>query len=205
MGSRRIGFFGGSFDPPHRGHLMVAQAAAKAFALDRVLLVPTGRQPLKPDGATASFADRLEMVRLLCGDARGLEASSLDAPRTDAQPNYTVGTLARMQGELGTEAAIFVIVGVDAFLELPRWREPDELLRLAEWIVVTRPGFALQQLNDMDLTSSQRARIHLLDGIAEEVSATVIRNALHEGRDCSEFVPTAVLDYIMQHHLYETQ
>lgn len=183
---------------------MVAQAAAKAFALERVLLVPTGRQPLKPDGATASFADRLEMVRLLCENSRGMEASSLDAPRVDAQPNYTVETLARMQEGLGVEAAIFVIVGVDAFLELPRWREPDKLLELAEWIVVTRPGFALQQLNEMDLTSSQRARIHPLDGIAEEVSATVIRNALREGRDCSEFVPAAVLGYITRHHLYET-
>jgi nicotinate-nucleotide adenylyltransferase len=204
MGSRRIGFFGGSFDPPHRGHLVVAQAAAKAFALDRVLLVPTGRQPLKPDGATASFADRLEMVRLLCGDAQGMEASSLDAPRPDALPNYTVDTLARLQEELGADADLFVIVGVDAFLDLHRWREPDELLKLAEWIVVTRPGFALQQLHEMSLTSRQRARIHPLDGIAEEVSATVIRSALREGRDCSEFVPAAVLSYITRHHLYET-
>jgi len=90
----RVGFYGGSFDPPHCGHLAVAKAAAEAFALDTVLLAPTARQPLKPQGAEASFDDRLAMVRLLCEGESGLEASELEAPSAESgaavQPNYTI-------------------------------------------------------------------------------------------------------------------
>ncbi len=85
----RLGYFGGSFDPPHLGHLAVARAAADAFALDRVLFVPTAHQPLKPTGATASYADRLAMVSLLCADDPRLAASDLEAPLPDHAPNYS--------------------------------------------------------------------------------------------------------------------
>jgi len=198
----RIGFFGGSFDPPHRGHLTVAQAAAKAFGLGRVLFAPTALQPLKPDGSTASYADRLEMVQRLCEDTAGLEASALDAPTPDGQPNFTVDTLARLRTEIAADDEVFVIVGADAFLDLRRWREPDRLLDLAEWIVVTRPGNSLEQIDGLDLSEAQRRRVHLLGGIAEEVSATTIREALREHRDCSGLLPAPVLDYIESRHLY---
>ena len=198
----RIGFFGGSFDPPHRGHLTVAQAAAKAFGLGRVLFAPTALQPLKPDGSTASYADRLEMVQRLCEDTAGLEASALDAPTPDGQPNFTVDTLTQLRAEIATDDEMFVIVGADAFLDLRRWRSPDRLLTMAEWIVVTRPGFSLERLDELQLSATQRRRVHLLGGIAEEVSATTIREALREHRDCSGLLPAPVLDYIESRHLY---
>jgi nicotinate-nucleotide adenylyltransferase len=198
----RLGFFGGSFDPPHRGHLAVAQAAAEGFRLDRVLLAPTARQPLKPDGPVASFDDRLEMVRLLGEGVRGFEASAVDAPEADERPNYTVDTLRRLRAGLSEADTIFVIVGVDAFLDLRRWRAPEELLAAAEWIVVTRPGFAPERLTELELSPEQRVRVHLLEGVAEEVSATQIREALREGLDCGPLLPAAVLGYIRQRHLY---
>jgi len=198
----RLGFFGGSFDPPHRGHLAVARAAAEGFRLDRVLLAPTARQPLKPDGPVASFEDRLEMVRLLGEGVPGFEASAVDEPEAGGQPNYTVDTLRRLRSGLSGADTIFVIVGVDAFLDLRRWRAPEELLAAAEWIVVTRPGFAPERLTELGLTPTQRGRVHLLEGVAEEVSATQIREALREGLDCSPLLPPAVLGYIRQHHLY---
>jgi len=198
----RIGFFGGSFDPPHRGHLTVAQAAAKAFGLGRVLFAPTALQPLKPDGSTASYADRLEMVQRLCEGTAGLEASALDAPTPDGQPNFTVDTLTQLRAEIATDDEMFVIVGADAFLDLRRWRSPDRLLTMAEWIVVTRPGFSLERLDELQLSATQRRRVHLLEGIAEEVSATAIREALREHYDCSGLLPEAVLHYIISHHLY---
>jgi nicotinate-nucleotide adenylyltransferase len=208
MAGLRVGFFGGSFDPPHWGHLAVARAAAEAFALDRVLLAPTARQPLKPEGATASFADRLAMVELLCGEAVGLEASAVDAPRDEGEPNFTVDTLARLRLELRGDDTIFVIVGVDAFLELRRWRAPEELLRVAEWIVVTRPGFSLDQLAELGLSAAERERVHLLAGVSEDVSATAVREALREGPDGAgkvvAMVPGPVLAYIRSRHLYET-
>ena len=198
----RVGFFGGSFDPPHRGHLAAALAAADRFGLERVLLAPTARQPLKPDGPVASFEDRLEMVRLLCEGSARLEASAVDAPAADGQPNYTIDTLQRLQGVFGADETIFVIVGVDAFLGLRRWRSAEELLSAAEWIVVTRPGFAPERLAELKLSKEERARVHLLGGVAEEVSATQIREALREGLDCKGLVPAAVLDYIRERHLY---
>ena len=202
MTQGRIGFFGGSFDPPHRGHLAVVKAAAEAFGLEHVLLVPTAHQPLKPDGATATYADRLEMVSLLCEGWVELEASALDAPLADGGANYTIDTLRRLKDELGSGDSVFVIVGADAFLDLRRWREPEELLAAAEWIVVTRPGFSLDRLDAVAATEDQRARVHILADVEEPVSATEIRERLREGRDCEELVPAGVLSYIYERHLY---
>jgi len=198
----RIGFFGGSFDPPHLGHLAVAQAAADAFSLDKVLIVPTGRQPLKPEGATASFGDRLEMVRRLCEGEAKLIASDQDRPRGNGWANYTIDTLRELEAEVGVGTGVFVIVGADAFLDLRRWREPDELLAAAEWIVVTRPGFSLDRLDAVVATEEQRARVHVLADVEEPVSATEVRERLREGRDCEELVPARVLSYIYERHLY---
>jgi len=198
----RVGFFGGSFDPPHRGHLAAALAAADRFGLERVLLAPTARQPLKPDGPVASFEDRLEMVRLLCEGSAVLEASAVDEAAADGQPNYTIDTLQRLQAAFGAGETIFVIVGVDAFLGLRQWRSPEELLAVAEWIVVTRPGFAPERLAELKLNEDERERVHLLGGVAEEVSATQIREALREGLDCEGLLPAAVLSYIRERHLY---
>ena len=205
----RIGFFGGSFDPPHLGHLGVGHAAAEAFSLDRILFAPTGRQPLKTNGASASFGDRLAMVSLLCElqpASRELrfEASGADAPHADGSPNYTVDTLLELRGNCSPDDSLFVIVGADAFLDLRRWRAPDRLLELAEWIVVSRPGISLQGLENLNLTSAQLSRVHLLEEVHEPASATDIRELLRAGSDCSGLLPGSILNYIRAHHLYGT-
>jgi nicotinate-nucleotide adenylyltransferase len=201
----RLGYFGGSFDPPHLGHLAMATAAARAFSLDRVLFAPTGRQPLKPAGPSAAFSDRLTMTELLCRAQQGanFEATAMDAPLPNGEPNYTVDTLARLHRQAPTDK-IFVLVGADAFLDLRRWREPNRLLELAEWIVVSRPGFALEQIDALHLTAAQRLRVHALDGVEEPANATHIREDLRAGGDCAGLLPPAVLSYIREHHLYGT-
>ena len=142
-GSERLGFFGGTFDPPHRGHVALARAAAVVFALDRVLFVPTGRQPLKPGDGSASWPDRLAMCRLLERlDAR-FAVSAMDGPHPDGSPNYTVDTLRELRAAHPT-ATVFSLIGADAFLQLRQWREPGALFALAEWIVVSRPGSPAQ-------------------------------------------------------------
>ena len=198
----RIGFLGGTFDPPHLGHLAVARAAAEAFSLDRVLIVPTGRQPLKPEGATASYDERLEMVRRLCEGETKLVASDRDRPRVDGRANYTIDTLRELKADMGEGAVVFVIVGADAFLGLGQWREPEELLAAAEWVVVTRPGVSLDRLDAVAVTEEQQARVHVLADVEEPVSATEIRERLREGRNCEELVPAGVLSYIYERHLY---
>jgi nicotinate-nucleotide adenylyltransferase len=203
----RIGYFGGSFDPPHLGHLAVARAAADKFSLDRVLFAPTGNQPLKPDGLAATFQDRLAMVSLLCAVQPAelppqFEPSMLDAPLSDAAPNYTVDTLTHLGGLLSPTERLFAIVGADTFLGLPRWRSPDKLLSLADWIVVSRPGFS--HIDASSFSPNQLQRIHLLEGVHELASATSIRELLLAGSDCIGLLPASILDYIRVHHLYAT-
>lgn len=201
---RRVALFGGSFDPPHRGHVAVARTAAETFALDTVMFTPTGLQPLKPGGATAAYADRVAMVSLVCAlDARFC-VSGMDAPRGDGRPNYTVDTLEALSGKLEEVGGVrlFAIAGADSFLELPRWYRSRRLLELAEWIVVSRPGFALGELSVLRLPDEMMARVHLLETVHERVSATELRARLERGEDCSDAVSEAVLGYAREHHLY---
>jgi nicotinate-nucleotide adenylyltransferase len=205
----RTGFFGGSFDPPHLGHLAVARAAAAAFTLDSVIFVPTGHQPLKLEGATAPYQDRLAMVSLLCDlqpadSTPHFEPSALEAPLPNTAPNYTVDTLTHLRNSIASTDSLFAIIGADAFLGLPRWHSPDALFTLAEWIVVSRPGFSLRQLDALDLKPAQRQRVHLLEGIQEPASATIIRSELLDGSDCIGLLPASILHYIRAHRLYGT-
>ena len=201
----RIGFFGGSFDPPHSGHLAVARAARARFGLSEVLLAPTGRQPLKPGGAHAPFADRLTMLGLLCRGEAGLEPSALDAPRPGAQPNYTADTLEALHRTLPPGADLFCLLGADAFLTLPQWHRFPELFRLAEWIVVSRPGYELARIDSMPLSPAQRARTHRLSDLADPTSATAIRAALGAGQPCEPLLPPALCAYVRAHGLYGMQ
>jgi nicotinate-nucleotide adenylyltransferase len=206
----RRAIFGGTFDPPHRGHMAIARAAADAFQLDQVLFAPTGRQPLKLQTNPSSFPDRMAMVAAACADACRLGGSAnrfavtdLDAPRPGDLPNYTVDTLTALRA-LYPGDALFSIAGADSFLTLHHWREPQRLLELAEWIVVTRPGYPLteERLAPLHLTPAQRDRVHLLTGIHEDVSATRLRDRLRQGDPCDDLLSPAVADYIAQHHLY---
>ncbi len=197
----RIALFGGTFDPPHRGHDAVARAAADAFRLDRVLFAPVGRQPLKPDARSAPYPDRLSMVMLACRQDRRFAPSALDAPKPDVRPNYTVDTLTMLR-TLYPEALLFHLVGADSFLSLPRWREPRRLLELAEWIVVSRPGFSLDSPEAPVLTPIERSRVHLLETVHEDVSATELRRRLAHGEQVDGLILPEVLDYIRAHRLY---
>jgi nicotinate-nucleotide adenylyltransferase len=197
----RLALFGGSFDPPHYGHIAIATAAADVFDLDQVLFAPVGRQPLKAEGVAASFADRLAMVELACRLDSRFAASDLDAPRSDGTPNYTVQTLAALH-EVMPDARLFNLVGADSFLDLPRWHEPERLLELAEWIVVSRPGFPLADLSALGLTPYQRGRVHLLQTVHEDVAATNLRVRLEAGDPCTDLLDPAVSTYIQAHSLY---
>lgn len=201
----RIALFGGTFDPPHRGHLAIAAAAADAFHLDRILFAPAGRQPLKSHASPTSFDHRLAMVTLACAEDRRFTPSTIDAPRADGQPNYTIDTLFQLR-QNAPEATLFNLVGADSFLSLPHWRDPVRLLDLAEWIVVSRPGSPLDLwhngLSSLQLTSAQRAHIHLLETVHEDISATHLRERLRHGDRCADLLPAAVASYIQTHHLY---
>jgi nicotinate-nucleotide adenylyltransferase len=197
----RVAFFGGSFDPPHYGHIAIATAAADVFDLDSVLFAPVGLQPLKACGAPTNFADRLAMVELACRVDPRFAVSDVDAPRSDGEPNYTVRTLSMLH-DTWPDARLFNLVGADSFLSLPRWHEPERLLELAEWIVVSRPGFPLANLSALGLTPRQRARVHLLQTVHEDVAATNLRERLEAGDQCADVLDPAVAAYIKAQRLY---
>ena len=166
MGTMRIAFFGGSFDPPHVGHLRIAQAAAERLRLDRILLAPVALQPLKRElkvPPPASYTDRLAMLQLFIADQASstnttptharfdYAISELDAPRPDHQPNYTYDTLLQLRAQLDSlpqQNELFVLLGADSFLSMHRWHRAADLLVLTDWIIAARPGFLLTRLTE---------------------------------------------------------
>lgn len=138
-GKRRIAFFGGSFDPPHLGHIGIARAAQRALHLDTVLFAPVGIQALKPSGSTASFEDRVAMTELAIKGLPQFAISLADAPNPTGTPNYTIDTLLRLQQQFPS-AALFMLMGADSFVSLPHWRRGAEIPFVASLIVASRPG-----------------------------------------------------------------
>ena len=146
-GGRRVAFFGGSFDPPHLGHLAVARTARAALGLDTVLFAPVGAQPLKPDGSAASFPDRLAMTCLAIGDEPGLAVSLADAPKSSGIPNFTLETL-KPTRRTPSESVLFCLMGADSFFALRNWHRAAEIPFAAPLIVASRPGQGLEDLNE---------------------------------------------------------
>ena len=144
-GGRRIAFFGGSFDPPHMGHIGIARAAQQALGLDTVLFAPVGTQPLKPLGATASFEDRVAMTELAIQGLPQFAVSFIDAPDPSGEPNYTIDTLHRLEAQFPS-AQLFTLIGADSLLSLGRWYRGAEIPFVAPLIVASRPGQKLQDL-----------------------------------------------------------
>jgi nicotinate-nucleotide adenylyltransferase len=146
----RIALFGGSFDPPHSGHIGIAMAAVERLHLDRVLMAPVGRQPLKRDQTQSPYEDRLVMVQLACAGHPPLAASAIDAPRMDGRYNYTCDTLQHLREtrppESFPEDELFCLVGADSLQTLRHWHRAADALMLAQWIVAARPGFTLDAL-----------------------------------------------------------
>jgi nicotinate-nucleotide adenylyltransferase len=185
------GVFGGSFDPVHHGHLIAADRAAEALGLETVLFVPCARQPLKAGGSVATAKQRCEMLRIAVQGhpCYAIETMELDRPA----PSYTVDTL-RILRERWPDDRLVLILGADAAATLPKWRAADEVARLAEIAVLTRPGVP-------DVTSAFVK--HLVATPAIEISASDIRARCLTGKSIRYLVPDAVADYIGRHHLYE--
>lgn len=142
----RIAFFGGSFDPPHLGHLAVARAACGALDLETVLFAPVGAQPLKPAGSTASFEDRVAMTELAIAGEPGFAISLADAPKPAGRPNYTVETLQQVRKELPAVDELYCLMGADSFIGLRLWHRAAEIPFVAPLIVASRPGQSLSDL-----------------------------------------------------------
>lgn len=221
----RIGLFGGSFDPPHRGHVALARLAMERMRLDRVLLAPVGVQPLKRDRAQASFDDRVAMTRLAIEGEPGLEVSLIDAPRSNGRPNYTIDTVRALRNAIAPEDQPFCLMGADSFLSVGKWHRAPDLLLECDFIVASRPGFELNRIaaalppsisvgscdaqpgDNLVLClrggGGRESRLYLLPDLQEPASATGIRASLERGATPRGELDPAVAGYIRRHQLYE--
>jgi len=202
---KRIGIFGGTFNPIHHGHLLAAQAVLEAFALDQVLLVPCQISPFKKEldsAATLAAQHRLEMVRLsIAGDKR-FEVCELELQRPGV--SYTIDTIRQLKKE-EPESRLFLIVGMDTLLDLYRFREAEALVELCDVITVQRPGChecpAPAQLHFPEAVTSRLIN-NIIRGRWCDISSSEIRQRVAEGRSIRYWVPLAVEEYIQQNRLY---
>jgi nicotinate-nucleotide adenylyltransferase len=210
---RRIGLVGGTFDPPHVGHLALARAARDAFGLDEVRLVPTGRSWQKA-GAGASSAQRLAMTRLAVAGLAPAERLTVDDREVRRNgPTYTVDTLRELRAELGDETALVLVIGSDQLRNLPTWHRWTELFGLAHVAATQRERVGLDGLpaalehelaarGRQALPDAPAGAIVLFSMPAVPVSATALRAQLQRGERPDGLSPPAVLDYIGSNGLY---
>jgi len=199
----RIGLFGGSFDPVHCGHLMLADSCAQQAALDAVWFVPAAHQPLKPTGPVATDADRLAMLRLAVVDRAHFEVSQLELERGGV--SYTVDTLAKVQLQ-HPEAELFFMMGADSLADLPQWHRPEEICSLATLLVVRRAGAPDPDFNVLlDFVSAERLdrfRDHQVEMTEIPISSSQIRELIATEGDWRKLVPAGVAEYIDKNDLY---
>ena len=199
--ARKVGILGGTFDPPHIGHLWLATLAADCLGLGHVLLMPAARPPHKGRRAISNAADRVMMTRLAIGGDPGLDLSLVEMERPG--PSYTIDSLAQLRAHLGDAVELVLIMAADSFAEIETWREPDRLLELAEWAVGPRPGTLMpDRAGLIDRYGPRASRIHLLEGPSLDVSSSEIRARVAAGRPIRYLVPRAVEELIVSRGLY---
>ena len=199
-----IGVMGGTFDPIHNGHLIVAEEARTRLNLAAVLFVPAGQPWLKPDSPISPAEHRMEMVRLAIGDKPYFKLSTMEIER--AGPSYTVDTIAELLGQLDAGGELFLILGWDSLAELPQWHEPWRLIKMCHLVVVPRPGYPPPRLKSLEYAiPGLSQRVMLMDKPEIDISASEIRDRVACGLSIHHLVPEPVNRYIRQHRLYITQ
>jgi nicotinate-nucleotide adenylyltransferase len=205
----RLGILGGSFDPVHNGHLALARACGEQAALDEVWFTPAAIQPLKHKGPHATDAQRIEMLNL------AIDSEPSEPGRPRPRPSwrvctleidrggfsYTVDTLRQIHVEL-PDAALFFLMGADAVRDVPHWREPREIFRLATPLVVRRAGEPEPDLASLAALCTKTTQPQLVDMPPIDISSSDIRRRIAEGKPIQDLVPPAVGQYIAQHGLY---
>lgn len=181
----KTAIFGGTFDPIHSAHLIVAREAAETFSLDQVLFIPAANPPLKEAGA--GYEDRYQMVALACAADSRFIPSRLEEGN---EKSYSIHTIERIKA---VTPHVFFIIGADAFAEIRTWHRWRDVVNSVEFIVVTRPGH--------DYTCPEGARVRRLETVALPVSSSEIRHALARGETPPD-LPPAVAAYIFERGLY---
>ena len=218
----KLGLYGGAFNPIHRCHLLVAETARSRLGLETVLFIPTGDPPHKPQSDFIPAAHRLEMVRLAIAPSPDFQVSDIEIRRS--AKSYTIDTVRELHTIHPDGTRFIFIIGLDAFKELASWREPEHLLKLCDFAVVSRPGYLFKSLENMPILGIEDTAPleHLDAGLAEvqevllksgkslwglpippcHVSAQDIRKRLKRRQNLENFLPAGVESYILRHNLF---
>jgi nicotinate-nucleotide adenylyltransferase len=231
-----IGLFSGTFDPIHKGHLALAQAAREGCDLGRILFVPTNQSPHKAARPAASYFHRYAMCALATEGEKAFIPSLLEGPaefvlhdkkatrgNVASAPNYSVDTVRKLKSILKRADRLFFLIGIDAFKDIAKWREPEAIFAECEFIIASRPGYSLadvatalpEKLRPRDQVTKPFAKqpakgdlvlpgvtLHLLDNVNQNISATAVRDAAAAKRPIRRFVPESVEEYIKKEGLY---
>ena len=221
----RIGLFGGTFNPIHNCHLTIATQVRERLPLDRILFIPTGDPPHKPQDGLAPASHRLEMVRLAIASDATFSVSDVEVRKPTK--SYSIETVRALHEQYGLDVELSFIIGLDAFLEFPSWRQAPELLRACRFVVVPRTGFSFARLADLPpLPPMPRPALEALDRRTQDrfdvpvpggtgltflklppcdTSASDIRRRLRSHERVSSLLPAPVESYIMRHRLYQEE
>jgi len=198
--SERIGIFGGTFDPPHLGHLILASESRSQLRLTKLLWVITPNSPHKIGNSITQVSDRLEMVKCAIADEPVFELSGIEFDRP--APQYTVDTLEILQRQNPT-ADLILLIGGDNLRGLNTWHRPADLVAACHEIgVMRRPGETIQLDTLEDALPGLQSKVHFVDTPLLQISSREIRRRIAEGLEFRYFLPSAVYGYIQTHHLY---
>ncbi len=194
MNPKRIGVYGGTFDPVHNAHLEIARAARRCAALDVVLIVVAARPPHKENETFATPEDRMAMVKAAVLDEAGMESSDVEMRREG--PSYTSQTLVELH-EHYPESELYLIIGMDSLADLPKWKDPETILEHAELLVVPRPG------NGTAAPDMVAGKYCVIPFEETDISSTEIRVRIARGTPIDDVVPAAVEALIHERGIYE--
>lgn len=193
-GNLKIGIFGGTFNPPHIAHSIVADNVREQLKLDRILFIPSGNPPLKE---SISHIHRLAMTKLAFGNDENFEVSDIEI-RNPGEKSYTVNTLAGLKEIYKKEKAeLYLIIGLDNLIDFPKWKDPEKLFELSNIIVMNRPGYRIENTVNDYRAKAKFIRIPELD-----ISSSDIRRKISLGQSVKYLISREVLDYIKQNNLY---
>jgi nicotinate-nucleotide adenylyltransferase len=219
----RFGLFGGTFNPVHLGHLRAALEVKEGFGLEEIFLIPAALPPHKIAGAVADAGDRLHMLNLALEDTAGLTVSDVELKRSG--PSYTIDTVKHFKSALPEKSEIYLVMGLDAFLEIDSWKSYEELLEQVPIIVINRPkkdrrlssvewelmddylkssipgNYKFSELQSCYLAGDKQP-IYIFEVTALDISSTGIRSLINEGRSIAYLVPRKAAEFITSRGLY---
>ena len=215
----RLGLFGGTFNPVHFGHLRAAEEIAEIMRLETILFIPASSPPHKNLSPLVKFSHRFEMVRLATSDRPGFTVSDMEAHREG--PSFTVDSLRQMHEKYGGELDAYFVVGHEAFLELPTWKDYTELFKLTNFVIINRPEYHPEQAERLlrekvspdfswdpglnAFTCPELRNVYYQEITRLDVSSTEIRDRLARGTSIRYLVPERVRAYIHENNLYQNQ